>query len=349
MGQRWTTASVVLAATLLPAAGSPPAGAAKTPADAVATHAFLAAGYAREQAVVAALPASTAAVEGAAGRIGGECPGVLAGSPAFPPFQLTTHRVGARQRGELIRENDQSLDLSRELTLALAMALVQPDRQADLGFASAVEPLQWSNPEIAEAVHLEVASLEERLEPPPNVCVDMRAWVTSGYRILPAETKELFARRRAAAKRGASVRPVLSLLAPYESPADKILVHETEQLTEQEIRPVKAVVRILASLRETLGIARPAPKRRSKLSEPGFLPPLASIAPRAARAAGRYPRQDRQDRRLTADPRRPPQPKGGSKRPTVSGAPAPAAGRSAPRTTGSRTAAPRSPPPARRR
>ncbi len=247
-----------IAASLI-AVGSAPARAAGTPADEAATQAYFAAVYARTQAVVANLPASQAAFEGLADRIGGECPGVMAGAPTtfMPPF-FGPHRLSARRRGELARESRQAFELEEELDITLLFAWLQPDRQATLAFAAAVEPLRWSNPAVAQSVHLEATESEEQVESAsPGVCADMRAWVASGYRTLSAGTKEFFSRREASERRTVSARPVISLVAPYESAGDKALIDKTRQLAHQELSTLQTLERTFMSLRQTLGVTRP--------------------------------------------------------------------------------------------
>jgi hypothetical protein len=297
----WIAARAALATALLVAVGTTPAYAAgtpatrartptaraETPADAAATAAYLAALYAQTQAVVANLPASTAAFEGLAARIGGECPGVLAGAPGTALPSFGADRESARERGEHARERDQWSELDAELSLALDSALSQPDQQAVSAFASAVGPLRWSNPAIAQAVQLELAQFEELLAVTPDVCADMRAWVASGYRTLSAGTREFRARREAADRRDVHEQPVIFLLAPYESAADKALLHRTDQLQSQGIGSLKTLARTRASLRQTLGLTRP---RVGQAIETVSRPATRSIAIAHGRTAagGRY-------------------------------------------------------------
>ncbi len=151
----------------------------------------------------------------------------------------------------------------------LAAALSQPDQQATTVFAGAVEPLRWSNPAVAQSVHLEVTELEEQLGiASPDVCADMRAWVASGYTTLSASTKELFSSREAIARRTLGVRPILPLLAPYENAGDRALIDKTKQVEHRELGPLKTVLHAFAALQRTLGVTPPHAKTLATILGP---------------------------------------------------------------------------------
>src|SRR5271156_1543973 len=119
----WT----VLAALFLLALGAPTgafASARVTSQDRAATRAFLEARYTYEQSLLASAPASGAAVEGLASRLGGECPGVLVGAPhetlstlLESPLHSESPPQSPRQMGEANRERTQWNDLQTELGL----------------------------------------------------------------------------------------------------------------------------------------------------------------------------------------------------------------------------------------
>jgi hypothetical protein len=145
--------------------------------DKTATDAYLAAGYAYARATLANAQVSRAAVEGLAGKLGSECPGVLKGAPPEP----SSSTPFARRVGESKREDEQLSELESELGHTLRLTLEQSDRQALLAFAGTVRSLHWRNPTLTHSVIIEVAEFEEQLALPiPNVCGDMRAWVSSG-------------------------------------------------------------------------------------------------------------------------------------------------------------------------
>jgi hypothetical protein len=203
------------------------------PADEAATHAYVVAVYAWVQSVVANLPASDAAVEGLASRIGGECQGVLVGAPSGIQSLFLQRPASARERGELAREAEQTSKLEEELSWALSSAWLAPDQQAAAAFASALAPLQWSNPVVTQAVHLDAARPQEQFGiSSPGVCADIRAWVASGSRTLSVGTKEFISRREAMSRQSLHARPLHPLLAPYEGP-DKALIHKTKRIASR--------------------------------------------------------------------------------------------------------------------
>jgi hypothetical protein len=110
--------------------------------DKAATDSYLTAGYVYAQATLADAQASRAAVEGLAGKLGSECPGVLKGAPPEP----SSSTPFAQRVGESKREDEQFGELQYELSRALNLTLEQPDDQTLLAFAGATRSLRWSNP-----------------------------------------------------------------------------------------------------------------------------------------------------------------------------------------------------------
>lgn len=98
--------------------------------------------------------------------------------------------------GEANRENRQLGDLQGELSIALGLPLIEPDRQAARAYARAVRSLRWSNNTLTVFERTGAAELEWELRSaPPNVCADTRAWVASGYKTLSPATKALIRER----------------------------------------------------------------------------------------------------------------------------------------------------------
>ena len=223
--------------------------------DKTATDSYLAAGYVYAQAALANAPATQAAVEGLAGKLDSECTGVLKGAPPEP----SSSTPFARRVGESQREDEQLSELESELGRALGLTLEQPDRQALLAFAGAVRSLHWSNPTLTHLVNAEIAEFEEQLAPPiPNVCADMRAWVSSGYQTLPAGTKELRTKQEEVQQRARTRAPtpsISSLLAVYEGSAEKALIAKTKALEQERIKVLAGIEGVYKRLDTTLGIA----------------------------------------------------------------------------------------------
>ena len=108
-----TMRKLVLLLIVLVAPTSALAHARATPHDRATTLAYLHTVYAYEQSLASSASSSKAAVERLAGRLGSECPGVLAGAPresrGFEEEQLT-----ARERGEAGRRERQRRELNEE-------------------------------------------------------------------------------------------------------------------------------------------------------------------------------------------------------------------------------------------
>jgi hypothetical protein len=257
-----------------------PAAASAEPGDVAATDTYLTAVNAYEQAALANAPASLAAVEGLAGTIGAECPGVLMGAPPeSPPGSYTSF---ARHVGESKREDEQLSELESEMSRALVSTLEQSDRQALLTFAAAVRSLHWSNPVLTQLVSAEVTALEERLaQPIPDVCADMKAWVSSGYKTLSPATQAYRAKQEEAASRNLHVRPtpsLASLMARYEGPPEKALIANAKKLSKERTKALSGINGVYRQLAATLGVAHE--------SEPSVShPPAGSIVVGKGRTA----------------------------------------------------------------
>jgi hypothetical protein len=227
------------------------AGGASGARDRVATYSYLAAGYADEQAVIANRPATMRAFESLEKRIVGECAGV------------------ARRVGKSKREDEQLSDLEEELSDTLQSTSARSNRQATLTYISAIRLLHWSNSAITQQVRLKAAELEERLRSPvPDVCADVKTWVSSGYKTLSPATKALVSRREARQPTGRHPVPrqlVGILLARYEGPREQALVQKDSLLAAQSAKSLGRLEDVYERLADALGLSRPAerpPNRR---------------------------------------------------------------------------------------
>jgi hypothetical protein len=260
-GRRSRRATILVAVLIVLLGMTTAAGAVANRADTAATHAYLAAEYAYRQAVLAELPQSTAMMEALAGRLAGECPGVLAGAPQL-------ERVGEQQfpkAGELrerFRQTRQLGQLVGELDIALFTAFDQPQHPALAAFSAAVAPLRWHSAAINRGVRAYAAVLALPEEAGAlDVCADMRAWVASGYKLLSPASKAFIARREARLPRiltgTPAVPPTSPLLRRYEGRAERTLVRRIEALRDQN-RLDAPLAAALERLQHALGIANPA-------------------------------------------------------------------------------------------
>ncbi len=189
------SAGMLLAVLLLVALPGAALGRTKvTKQDRIATRRYLEAKLTYERAAAAGASASKADVEALASRLGGECPGVVAGAPKLEDLVAfgsgPRHPPSPRQRGERARQFRQWLDLHIELSLALYQAQRAPYSEAALRFASTVMSLRWSDTRVTAFEHAEATVRERALRTTPlQVCADLRFWMASGYTSLSAATR----------------------------------------------------------------------------------------------------------------------------------------------------------------
>ena len=267
---------VVLLA-LAPASAAARESAATRADDAAATHTYLLATVSLQETEVRNLAQSKAAIEATAARVAGECPGVLAGAPPAEPelglISSTSQKsVNPRAVGEEHRESSQRSDLKTELLLTLGDAQREADREAAAAYTRALEPLKWSNPLITVLFHLASTISQTELElPVPNVCADISAWVSSGYKTLNATSKEISHRVGALTKDVIEVIAIGSqehlkslpqLLAPYEDASDRALARHSQTLTG-ELHSLN-LTQAAALKQFEAGVGLPAPKPLKK-------------------------------------------------------------------------------------
>lgn len=250
--------------------------------DKAATDGYLNAGYAYAQATLATVRQSQTAVEGLAGKLGSECPGILKGAPPEP----SSSTPFARQVGESKREDEQLGELEYELSRALNLTLEQPNDQALRAFAGATRSLHWSNPTLTRLVSTQATELERQVAGSiPDVCDDMKAWVASGYKTLAATTKELQAQQEEASRnaiaRRAPTPSISTLLVTYEKPAEKALIAKTKTLEKERVKALVSIKGVYERLNDVLGIATPG--KEPTVSHP---PPGAVVIGKGKTAAG---------------------------------------------------------------
>ena len=228
--------------------------------DRAATHAYLQAEYEFELAVNGVAPQSRAAVEALPARLGGECPGVLAGAPAEEPLLGLLRppggsRPSAKARGEADRTSRQRSALEGELTISLFAAAFQLEEPAIAKLTAALTPLRWSDPRIAIRIDADLALISSVLAPRvPNVCADMRSWVASGYRRLSAGTKEFVRQQAARTSPPFFAASVETLLKRYEGPADRTLIRRTKALERGQLVALLSLLRLGTKLRAAVGL-----------------------------------------------------------------------------------------------
>ncbi|HEV2924440.1 MAG TPA: hypothetical protein VGW98_10425 [Solirubrobacteraceae bacterium] len=196
--------------------------------DAAATHAYLQADHVLVQTGVSHIPRIEATLHGVLARVRSECPRAAEGSPQDP----------------------QSTQLSDEVIGTMVLAVVALDRPAGWRFLAATEHLSWSNHALTRKIDTYDSDVRRLLTlPQPNLCSDIKAWVQSGFKTLPATTAGFVARFMAA---WVGLGELPAALAHTVAPADHPLLARTEhlesQFTELEAREVETYGQIMDTL-----------------------------------------------------------------------------------------------------
>jgi hypothetical protein len=187
-----------------------PAQASAGSADVAATQTYLQANYTLVQIGGAKLKAGEAALASYRRRIEGECANAAARSPQDP----------------------ESTKLSNELIGGMVTSTLRVDLPAIANFIRAVQGLHWSNHKLTSTIQSYVGKLRVLSKlAVPDECADVRAWVSSGYRTLPASTVQFDAQFEP--NWVALGELPTGLLAPYERPSQKGLLRRTTQLEDK--------------------------------------------------------------------------------------------------------------------
>jgi len=244
-----TAAAAVLASGVLASASSSPSR------NRAAAQSYLLALYEYESAKPSS--ASVTDARALAQRLGGECPGVLAHTPLLPR-EATGAPAGVRPG---LRVDAQLTRLISELELAIFAAEAPGEQQTRERFASTLLALRWSDGQVTKLVRGAATALRaQALAPQPDVCADMRAWVTSGYTKLPASTGE-------AVKRFTGPLEALALadtvVARYDRLYAEVTMRRIARLYASSSRS-KRLTATFQGLERTLGLPagfnRPAPE-----------------------------------------------------------------------------------------
>ncbi len=191
--RRFATALTVLALGATPASAL-----AASHEDISSTHTTLMAAYKALHGVVSTWPTVEASLERLNQKFARECPNVGAGSP----------------------QNELAHRLSYEVAGALWATGYDTDAKFANAFIETVSPLRWSNHTIVRRGLKFVIGLHEMIAlQVPDLCGDVRSWAASGYKTVPADTKQFDQHVEAIEVEIPPVR----LLAPYVRPSDRSL------------------------------------------------------------------------------------------------------------------------------
>lgn len=231
-----------------------PAFARVKASDAVATHDYLEARIALQRETAAeGEPAEFKAITALEAQGKAECPGVLTGAPSH-------------MKGEKINQSE--LEVSEELLSVTFGTAEHVEYLAYARFARTVWRLRWSNPKLTRLLRsLALEEAEQSAISPPNLCLDLKFWVASGYTAVSAGTKRYLHRLSVVSSitliESEPHEPVSYIfnltalvahrLKPYEDHADRVLAGKAlppePKLTDQALRPfLEAVGGVYAAL-----------------------------------------------------------------------------------------------------
>lgn len=194
----------------------------------VPTRRFVAAQYQLARVIDANLTRGLASMNALVDHVKLECSNVASGAP---PLVL-------RQAQKIVQE----------MGGALLVTLLHNDRHAIRHFGRSVARLHWSTGELTKLVESEVIKLEKiSIIATPNLCVDVRAWVTTHFKVLPARTLRLD--QQLTANEGSPIQLDTRVLRPYEDQRTWTLARRVFMLQKRfELREGKHALRALFAL-----------------------------------------------------------------------------------------------------
>jgi hypothetical protein len=198
---------LLVPAVVVLAMGGTPALAA--PADVATTRTYIQANYALVHYAAMRLGTARSLLDGVLNRARTDCPNAAAGSPQDP----------------------QSTMVSYEIIGAMVLAAyhaAQPEINAYIRVAARSH---WSSRTLTSSIHAYAGKLTTLSSlAAPNLCADIRAWATSGYKSLPASTVR-FDQRFVPA--WVALGEVPAQLASYERPDERGTLQRSSQFEEK--------------------------------------------------------------------------------------------------------------------
>jgi hypothetical protein len=210
---------------------APVAAWARSAKDVAATQALARATNTLVSAATPDVPRGVAAVKSYANRIAAECPAVAAGSP----------------------QNHDSEQLDFEVAGALTVTGYRIAAAPIAAFARAVKHLHWSNGQLTRAVRTFATKLQGLSTlAVPDLCGDVRSWVTGGYATLSASTVQFVQSYTATDVEAEETPLIIRLSRPYGTPADLPVLRRVERLeaklAEAEAGAVEDYTRLMNSI-----------------------------------------------------------------------------------------------------
>jgi hypothetical protein len=195
------TTVVVLAMGGAPALGAP--------ADVATTRTYLQANYALVRYAAMRLGTARSQLDGVLSKARTDCPSAAAGSP----------------------QNPESTMVSYEIIGAMVLAAYHAAQPQINAYIRVAGRSRWSSRTLTSSVHAYAGNLTTLSTlAAPNLCADIRAWSTSGYKALPASTVR-FDQQFVPA--WVALGEVPGQLASYERPDERGTLQRTRQAEEK--------------------------------------------------------------------------------------------------------------------
>jgi hypothetical protein len=208
-----------------------PTSALASPRDITATQTYIRANYALVRASAHGIGPSEVVIKSLLRRVREECPGAAAGS----------------------LQGEGSDKLGDELQGAMTIAALRPVARAVGAFVHTVAGLHWSNAQLTRTVSAYASKLRTLSSlTAPQVCADVRAWTASSFATIPASTGSFDLAFEAVDVALGEVPA--ELLAPYERPAEKAMLHSSARLEAQLEEAENHAVQQWEHTLETIGV-----------------------------------------------------------------------------------------------
>ncbi len=231
-------------------------GGAGAHANHVATATFLRAQLHFVESFRDNLPAAQRAAAALVAKLSGECPQVLAGAPRLAP-------AGAPSKAA-VTELKQQGEIEAEAYTALLRSWLSVDADGAQTFLAGTRGVRWSDAQLTGAVRAEAAAAaRDFLGTPPAVCVDLRAWVASGYSKLTAATTALAKELELDGESEASA--IDRQLEPYETAADRRLARKIARASHAVNEGDHGLSGLVAQLLSTIGLPLDANSDRTAI------------------------------------------------------------------------------------
>jgi hypothetical protein len=234
------------------------------PRDIASTQAYLRASYEYGLALQADMPQVKSAVAGFATQVKAECGGAL---------QNVEARLGRgetrnlRAFGEKALHTEQLELLGQELDAAGQATMLSPEQPAFLKLQNLVAPLTWEDVALGAALVEDLAEIHTRLfSSVPAVCLDIRSWITSGFRLLSSGTKAFLTAREAQQRQESDPRIYINkALQRFETSEGRALAAKLSRLSSRHQAELVTAYEGIESVRPAVGLRREyGPKLREE-------------------------------------------------------------------------------------